>query len=92
MASVNIEELAFRTNDGVDVSLLWCRTENRLTVLVEDQRYGASFELAAARDKALDVFYHPFAYAAAAGLLAERRDASDALRDGLPPAPYAQVS
>jgi hypothetical protein len=60
---VGMEELAFRTNDGVDVSLLWSRREDRLSVVVTDQKTGDSFEVPARRDKALDVFYHPFAYA-----------------------------
>jgi hypothetical protein len=58
-------ELAHRINDGVSVSLLWDRRDNELTVAVDDARTGEAFELAAPRDRALDVFYHPYAYAAA---------------------------
>jgi hypothetical protein len=61
----NTQELAFRTNDGLAVSLLWHRVDDRLSVVVTDQKGGDSFELGAQRDNALDVFYHPFAYAAA---------------------------
>ena len=35
-----------------------------MTVAVEDARAGDRFRLAVAPDRALDAFYHPFAYAA----------------------------
>jgi hypothetical protein len=57
-------ELAARTNDGVQVRLLWHPRANTLTVSVEDARVGECFQLAVAPDRALDAFYHPFAYAA----------------------------
>jgi hypothetical protein len=56
-------ELASRINDGVSVSLLWNRRRNELTVTVDDSRTGEAFELDAPRDRALDVYYHPYAYA-----------------------------
>ena len=58
-------ELAHRNNDNIDVSLLWDRETDDLLVLVEDASAGDSFSLPAARDRALDVFHHPFAYQAA---------------------------
>jgi hypothetical protein len=61
-----VTELAHRTNDGVDVSLYWDRGAEDLLVYVEDQRSGDRFSLSAARERALDVFYHPYAYAVAA--------------------------
>ena len=57
-------ELAARESDGVRVLLLWHPDENALTASVEDARVGDRFQLAVARDRALDAFYHPFAYAA----------------------------
>jgi hypothetical protein len=57
-------ELAARHSNGVHVLLLWHPRENELTVSVEDDRDGDRFELAVAPDRALDAFYHPFAYAA----------------------------
>jgi hypothetical protein len=57
-------ELAARDSDGIHVVLLWHPSENGLTVSVEDARVGDRFHLAVAPDRALDVFYHPFAYAA----------------------------
>jgi hypothetical protein len=57
-------ELAARDSDGIHVLLLWHPLENGLTVAVEDARDGDRFQLAVAPERALDAFYHPFAYAA----------------------------
>jgi hypothetical protein len=57
-------ELAVRESDGIHVALLWHPRENTLTVSIEDARAGDRFQLAVAPDRALDAFYHPFAYAA----------------------------
>jgi hypothetical protein len=57
-------ELATRESDGLHVLLLWHPGEDALTVSVEDVRVGDRFQLAVAPDRALDAFYHPFAYAA----------------------------
>lgn len=61
-------ELAHRANDGIEVSLLWSRPTGRLAVVVSDTRAGETFELPAPPENALEVFYHPFAYAAAQGI------------------------
>jgi hypothetical protein len=63
-ATPQTRELAARDSDGIHVLLLWHPCENALTVSVEDTRVGDRFHLAVARDRALDAFYHPFAYAA----------------------------
>jgi hypothetical protein len=57
-------ELAARHNNGLHVLLLWHPRENEVTVSVDDTRAGEHFEVAVARDRALDAYYHPFAYAA----------------------------
>jgi hypothetical protein len=57
-------ELAARESDGIHVLLLWDPDENAITVSVEDERVGDRFQLAVAPDRALDAFYHPYAYAA----------------------------
>jgi hypothetical protein len=63
------EELAVREQDGTTVTLLWTRATNAVAVQVIDHRNGESFELVLAPDDPpLDVFYHPYAYAAARGL------------------------
>jgi hypothetical protein len=63
-ASLQTRELAARESDGINVRLLWHPVENALTLSVEDSRAGGCFRLAVAPDRALDAFYHPFAYAA----------------------------
>jgi hypothetical protein len=63
-------ELAQRENDGIAVTLLWHSTTDRLTVTVRDWRTGEAFDLDAEAGNAMDVFRHPYAYAARRGLLA----------------------
>ena len=63
-ATPHTRELAARDSYGIHVLLLWHPRENGLTVSVEDARVGDRFQLAVAPDRALDAFYHPFAYAA----------------------------
>ena len=60
------EELAYRENDGIEVSLVWNRADDSVAVLVTDARSEEAFEIAVAPEAALDAFEHPFAYAAAA--------------------------
>ena len=48
----------------MEVTLLWNAHENRLAVTVSDPRSGESFVVDTELSKALDVFYHPYAYAA----------------------------
>lgn len=68
-------ELAHRENDGIAVTLLWHTETDRLTVTVRDRRTGEAFELEARARNAMDVFHHPYAYAARRGLLrAEARE------------------
>jgi hypothetical protein len=58
------KELAYRENDGIAVTLYWHSGSNRLSVTVHDWRSGDWFELPARPENALDVFEHPYAYAA----------------------------
>ena len=58
-----------RESNGVTVSLLWSRATNLVTVAVADTASADYFELVLDPDeRALDVFNHPFAHAAARGL------------------------
>ena len=57
------KELAHRSSAGVDVTLYWHPTLDELTVSVRDKRHGAHFEIRPRRNLALDVYYHPYAYA-----------------------------
>ena len=59
-----VHELDQRSNDGIDVRLLWNSLTNRVSVAVEDQRAGESFEIDVVDpEDALIAFHHPYAYA-----------------------------
>jgi hypothetical protein len=60
-----IQELAYRNGDGIEVALLWSEHANEVSVVIGDSRTGESFRFSPPRDKALDAFHHPFAYAPA---------------------------
>ena len=57
-------ELAHRESGSTHIALLWSREDATLTVSVVGSSPDDSFELEAAEATALDVFYHPYAYAA----------------------------
>jgi hypothetical protein len=57
-------ELAERESDGISVILIWDDATGSLSVSVEDARTGDAFDLEANEANALDVFRHPYAYAA----------------------------
>jgi hypothetical protein len=67
--SIARTELASRETNGITVRLLWSRSTNLATVAVDDAANGDYFELVLDEDdRALDVFHHPFAHAAARGI------------------------
>ncbi len=58
-------ELDRRIGDGIEVRLLWRQNDGRLTVAVTDAKNGEAFELPVREgERALEVFHHPYAYAA----------------------------
>ena len=60
-------ELDRRTGDGIEVRLLWSRNDGRVAVAVADTRTGEVFEVPVRKgERALEVFHHPYAYAARA--------------------------
>ena len=63
ITQTHTRELAYRSNGGLHVTLLWQEHEDQLFVLVLDERAGTVTRIAAERENALDVFNHPFAYA-----------------------------
>lgn len=67
MTITNRRELAHRSNNGIDVYLLWHPADDTLAVTVLDEA-GESFELVVDPGEALEVFEHPYAYAAFQGL------------------------
>jgi len=62
-ASTRID-LANRKGDGIDVTLWWSPDDDSVAVEVLHFASESSFELTVDRARALDAFYHPFAYAA----------------------------
>jgi hypothetical protein len=76
-------ELVSRESNGITVRLFWSRSTNLVTVTVADAANDDYFELVLdEHERALDVFHHPFAHAAARGLeLPTERPAPEALRN-----------
>jgi hypothetical protein len=62
------EELDYRENDGIEVSLLWDRSTNGVSIYVFDTKTNTSFEQQVAPEQALDAFHHPYVYAPASEL------------------------
>jgi hypothetical protein len=62
-------ELHSRVNDGIVVRLLWLEPDDRVVVDVSDAKTGAQFVVEVRDgDRAMDVFKHPYAYAAWRGI------------------------
>ena len=58
-------ELDHRTTDGIEVTLLWSKASDRITIAVVDTRSDEALEFEVDSSAALDAFKHPYAYAAA---------------------------
>jgi hypothetical protein len=60
-----MRELHSRISDGIHVRLLWHQEDDRVAVVVDDAKTGDVFAIEVREDeRALDVFHHPYAYAA----------------------------
>ena len=60
-----ISELSSRSENGIDVALVWQQRVNRALVVVVDHRTRDAFVLDVhENDNALELFHHPYAYAA----------------------------
>lgn len=57
-----VRELDRRTNDGIDVRLLWNPQTDRVSVAVEDERSEETFELEVDPADALAAFHHPYVF------------------------------
>ena len=68
MASKQTLELDVRSNDGLEVALLWQPETNRITVSVYDSKSGDDFDIDVDPAEARDAFHHPYAYAARRGV------------------------
>ncbi len=63
------KELALRRSGTCEVALFWSRRTHRAAVKLVDEATGFTLELPLADgDDPLDVFDHPYAYAATRGL------------------------
>lgn len=62
-------ELCSRSSDGIEVALLWTPGTEELCVTVVDLRSNQSFRLPVGARNAMNVFHHPYPYAAECGLL-----------------------
>ena len=65
----NLIELAERSNDGVEVRLLWDRGADEVVLEVYDDKTGTIIEVQVPRDRAMDAFRHPFVYVESAAPL-----------------------
>jgi hypothetical protein len=72
-------ELDCRESDGIHVQLLWHPATSHVSVAVNDHKTGTSFDLVVrSGERAVDVFHHPFAYAASTSQTVNSRDQSAA--------------
>jgi hypothetical protein len=62
--STERRELAHRTSDGIEITLLWSKATDLVTVAVVDTRSDEALEFDVDGSVALDAFNHPYAYAA----------------------------
>lgn len=68
----SMRELDSRTSDGIHVRLLWCQSSDRVFVSVNDNKTGEVFSVQVPQgERALQVFDHPYAFAAQSGSPAE---------------------
>jgi len=58
-----LRELAHRSADGIDVTLLWNPADDRAFVVVVDLKAGTMFEVDVEDANPMHVFNHPYAYA-----------------------------
>jgi hypothetical protein len=68
MAGKKTHELDYRSNDGLEVKLLWHSETDEISVSVYDAKTGDDFDLEVASADAMDAFHHPYAYAASRGV------------------------
>jgi hypothetical protein len=58
-------ELAHRSHDGLEVTLLWDPRSNTVSIDVTDDRNDCTFSRRITPGSALDAFHHPYVYAPA---------------------------
>ena len=63
MLHAAVKELAYRNQNGLEVTLLWDSRSNEVSVEAVDQLDDSGFRLPIPGHLALDAFNHPYAYA-----------------------------
>jgi hypothetical protein len=63
-----IAELDHRKSGPFEVSLVWHRDLESVSLTIRDSRSGRSLEVPVVGDRALQAFKHPFAYVASHGV------------------------
>jgi hypothetical protein len=58
-----LRELAHRSADGIDITLMWNPADDRAFVVVVDLKAGTMFEVGVEHAYPLHDFNHPYAYA-----------------------------
>jgi len=59
----NLVDLASRRAGGIEVALIWNRTDSSLVVFAHDDRTDEDVAIPVTADEATEVYRHPFAYA-----------------------------
>ena len=77
IAKACILELAGRKTGAVEIALLWHMVTDSLSASVKDAITGAEFQLVVDAVAAMDVFHHPYAYAASRGVEYWREDRAE---------------
>jgi len=75
-------ELASRANGGLEISLLWNKSSDRVKVAIADTTLDQRFDIDVAGADALAAFYHPFAYAGTLGSTGDMRESLVSQRSG----------
>ena len=63
-AATQPRELAHRSTNGIEVTLLWTKSTNTVAIAVLDTHSREELEFEVHGSRALDAFNHPYAYAA----------------------------
>jgi hypothetical protein len=75
--SLSVKELHQRENDGLNVRLLWDEQTNDVWVDVVDAKAGGAFIVPVNKGESpMEVFHHPFAYAAGSLAVAASQEAA----------------
>lgn len=59
----DLVDIATRRAGGIEVVLIWNRTEQTLVVFAHDGRTNEEIAIPVSREEAAEIYRHPFAYA-----------------------------